>query len=202
MGFRLCGATQPRSPRPISRDPRQQGERRLAGSLPHRVLLVWSPTLRRRLRTGFVASGPSRGRGRRSARPGPVVRCFQCAMLCELGQYGADRLGLFDAHHDPQRSAAVNAGGHIDVEHAPEALRPAHLTPAFGGRAVVFSRRGRCRINGRPPAAPGGRQLRAQVGVRGKDAVQAREMRARRRNQRGELGDEVHRLELDVRGAR
>ena len=56
-----------------------------------------------------TAGGP-RGRG-------AVVRFLQRAMLCEVGEDGADGCGFFDAGHDPYRTAAaVDAGAHVDAE--------------------------------------------------------------------------------------
>lgn len=48
---------------------------------------------------------------------------------------------------------------------------------------------------------PRGRQLRTQVCIRGEYAVEAGEMRARWRDQRRQLGDEIHRIPFHMRGA-
>ena len=73
------------------------------------------------------------GHGRWPARSGPVVRLVQRAVLCEVGEDGADGVGFFDAGHDPYRTAAVDAGAHVDAEHALETLRLSHRTAAFVG---------------------------------------------------------------------
>jgi len=44
------------------------------------------------------------------------VRFLQRAVLCEVGEDGADRGGFFDAGHDPYRAATVAAAAHVDVE--------------------------------------------------------------------------------------
>ncbi len=75
---------------------------------------------------------------------------------------------------------------HVDVEDALEALLLSHRTAALVGRAVVGVRVdvSRLCIGGRPFAAPRGRHLRAQVGVRDKDAVKSCQVRAWWRLQR------------------
>ena len=65
-----------------------------AGSWPLRVVLPC-------FTFGVLAGGVSRGRGGRCARGGSVVRFLQRAVLCEVGEDGADRGGLFNAAHDP-----------------------------------------------------------------------------------------------------
>ena len=59
------------------------------------------------------------------------MRWLRRAVLREVIEDGADRGGLFDAGHDAYRAAAVDAGGHVDAEHALEALCPGHRTAAF-----------------------------------------------------------------------
>lgn len=100
---------------------------------------------------------------------GPVVRFLHRAMLFEVGEDGADDCVVFDAGHDPHRTAAVNAGAHVDAhqiagsdleqpnadpkgggrdtrsKHALEALRPAHCAAALVGGALVRARSGRFR---------------------------------------------------------
>lgn len=83
-------------------------------------------------------------------------------MFLEVAEDGADDCGFFDAGHDPYRTAAVDAGGHVDAKHALEALRPRHPAALLLGtaRLVVdagFNRRG---IGRRPLPAPRWRQLR------------------------------------------
>ena len=51
------------------------------------------------------------------------MRLVERVVFGEVGQYGLDRSGFLDAGHDPHRAAAVDAGRHVDVEHALEALR-------------------------------------------------------------------------------
>ena len=65
---------------------------------------------------GVVAGGVSRGISGRGARGGSVVRFYQRAVLCEVGEDGADGGGFFDAGHDPHRAAAVAARAHVDVD--------------------------------------------------------------------------------------
>ncbi len=149
-----------------------------------------------------MAGASSRG-GRRGARCGPVVRLLQRAVFLEVGEDGANGLGVFDAGDDPHRAAAVGAGGDVDGKDPLEPLRPAHRTALLLGaaRLVVGADVHWRRIARRPPAAPRGRQLRAQVCIRGEYAVEAGEMRAWRRDQCRQLGDEVHRIPFDMRGA-
>ena len=49
------------------------------------------------------------------------MRFLKRAVLSEVGEDGG---GFFDAGHDPPRAAAVAACAHVDVEDAPEPLRP------------------------------------------------------------------------------
>jgi len=89
-------------PWPFPADFRQRAERGPADSLPLRVVLpcfAFGPSTV--LRTGFVAGGMSRGISGRCARGGSVVRFLQRAVLCEVGEDGADGGGFFDAGHDP-----------------------------------------------------------------------------------------------------
>ncbi|EGC93683.1 hypothetical protein ECD227_4109 (plasmid) [Escherichia fergusonii ECD227] len=153
------------------------------------------------LAAGCVAGTSSRGR-RRRARCGPVVRLLQRAVFLEVGEDGANGLGVFDAGDDPHRAAAVGTGGDVDGKDPLEPLRPAHRTALLLGaaRLVVGACVNRHRIARRPPAAPRGRQLRTQVCIRGEYAVEAGEMRARWRDQCRQLGDEVHRIPFDMRG--
>ncbi len=167
------------------------------------------------------------GHGRWAARSGAVVRFLQRAVLLEVGEDGADGDGFFDAGHDPYRTAAVDAGAHVDAhqiagsdleqpkagpkgggqdarsKHALEALRPGHPAALLLGAARLvgdagLNRRG---IGRRPLPTSGRRQLRAQVCVGGEYAVEPGQMRAWRRHQRRQLGDEVHRIPFDMRGA-
>jgi len=48
-----------------------------------------------------------------NARGGSVVRFLPRAVLYEVGEDGADGGGSFDAGHDPQRAAAVDAGARL-----------------------------------------------------------------------------------------
>ena len=50
------------------------------------------------------------------------MRFLQRAVLCEVGEDGADGDGFFNAGHDPQRAVTVAAADHVDVEDALEAL--------------------------------------------------------------------------------
>ncbi len=75
------------------------------------------------------------------------MRLVHCVVFCEVAKswmtprgYGPDGGGLFDAGHDSHRTAAVDAGGHVDVEHTLEALGPGHRTATLGGGAVVGGR--------------------------------------------------------------
>jgi len=125
------------------------------------------------------------------------VRFLQRAVLCEVGKawmtpcgYGADGGGFFDAGHDPHRAAAVAASAHVDVENALEALRPGHRAALFVGAAVVAVGPSRVLVRRRTFAAPRWRQLRAQLRVWRKDAVEAGEVGARWRHQRRQFGDD------------
>jgi len=87
---------------PFLADSRQRAEHGPAGSLPLRVVLpcfAFGPSTA--LRTGVVAGGVSRGHSGRCARCRPVVRWLHRAVLCEVGEDGADGGGVFDAGHDP-----------------------------------------------------------------------------------------------------
>ena len=70
---------------------------------------------------------------------------------------GQVRTGMV-AGHDPYRTAAVDAGNHVDAKHALEALRPSHRAAAFVWWAVVVVRVdvGRGCIDGSPSAARNG----------------------------------------------
>jgi len=138
-GFRHRGGAPPRCRWPFLADSRQRAEHGPAGSLPLRVVLpcfAFGPSTA--LRTGFVAGGLSRGHSGRCARGGSVVRFLPRAVLCEVGEDGSDGCGFFDAGHDPQRAATVDACAHVDVEDAPEALCLRSSSGAFrrgcGGR--------------------------------------------------------------------
>ena len=134
------------------------------------------------------------------------MRLLQRAVLLEVGEDGADGAdggGFLDAGDDPYRAAAVGAGGDVDGKDPLEPLRPAHRTALLLGaaRLVVGADVHRHCIARRPLAAPRWRHLRAQIRVRGEYAVEAGEMRAWRRDQCRQLGDEVHRIPFDMRGA-
>ena len=76
---------------PFLADSRQRAEHGPAGSLPLSVVLpcfAFGPSTA--LRTGFVAGGVSRSHSGRCARGGSVVRFLQRAVLCEVGEHGAD----------------------------------------------------------------------------------------------------------------
>ena len=91
------------------------------------------------------------------------MRSLQRAVLLEVAEDGANRVGFFDAGHDPYRTAAVDAGAHVDIEDALEALRPTHRAALRLGRALLVvpvDLRRHC-IRGRPLAAPRWRQLRS-----------------------------------------
>jgi len=99
------------------------------------------------------------------------VRFFQRAVLCEVGEDGADGGGSFDAGHDPHCAAAVAARAHVDVDQiAWSDLEQPKAGPGGGQDARSNTRLGRC--------AKGDRRfslvLRAQVGVRRKDALKRR----------------------------
>ncbi len=132
---------------------------------------------------GGVAGAASRSRGGRCARRWPIVRFLQRAVPPEVVEDGADGVRIFDAGDDAHAAAAMGAGGHVDVEDALEALRPGHGAPFLCRRSIIragdFSTR-------RPAAfaAMRGRELGAQVRVRGEDAVEAGQVRARWRDQR------------------
>ena len=148
---------QPGRPWPFLTQSRQRAKRAPAGSPPHLMAVgfrCWGawPILRLR----------GHGHGRWPARSGAVVRFRQRVVLCEVGEDGC---GFFDAGHDPYRTAAVDAGAHVDAKHALETLRPSHRTAAFVGSAAVCARLGRFRFGGGTFAAPRWRQLRAQVRV-------------------------------------
>ncbi len=195
MGFRHRGATQRRCQQPCFADSRQRAERR--------------PADRGRIGSdsgfavGCAAGRSSRGLHWRRARCGPVVRFFPRAVLLEVGEDGADGGGFLDAGDDPHGATAVDAGGDVDGKDPLEPLRPAHRTALLLGaaRRVVGADVHWRRIARRPLAAPRGRQLRTQVCIRGEYAVEAGEMRARWRDQRRQLGDEIHRIPFHMRGA-
>ncbi len=141
------------------------------------------------------------GHGRWPARRGAVVRVVQRAVLCEVGEDGADGCGFLDAGHDPYRTAAVDAGAHVDAKHALETLRPAHRAAALVGGAFVTARSSRFRVGGRLFAAPRRRQLRTQTGVWCEYAVETGQVGAWWRDQRRQLGDEIHRIPFDMGGS-
>lgn len=181
------------SPIPVSRP--SPAPQTLAGS--------WRlPVFALGLRLSFgQASWPARtyAAAAGGARCWPIVRLLQRAVLLEVVEDGADGLRLFDAGDDLHLAAAVDAGFHVDTEDALEPLRPGHRAALLVGRSIIrvggFTRRIAAL------AAMRGRELRAQVRVRGKDAVEAGQVRARRRHQRRQFGDKVHRLKLHMRGA-
>jgi len=115
LGFRLRGPAPPRLPWPFPADSRQRAAHGPAGSLPLRVVLPG-------FAFGVVADGVSRSMSGRCARGGLVVRFLKRAVLFEVGEDGADRVGFFDAGHEPERAATVDARAHVDVEDALEAL--------------------------------------------------------------------------------
>ena len=63
-----------------------------------------------------MPGGVSRGHSGRCARGGAVVLLLPRAVLCEVGDDGADGGGFFGAGHDPQRAAAVIAPVHVDAD--------------------------------------------------------------------------------------
>jgi hypothetical protein len=86
--------------------------------------------------------------------------------------------GVFDAGDDLHLAAALDAGFYVDAEDALEALCPGRRAALLVGRSIIrvggFTRRIAAF------AALRWRELRAQVRVRGKDAVEAGQVRARR----------------------
>ena len=195
MGFRHRGATQRRCQQPCFADSRQRAERR--------------PADRGRIGSdsgfavGCAAGRSSRGLHWRCARCGPVVRFFPRALLHEVAKDGADGGRFLDAGDDPHGATAVDAGGDVDGKDPLEALRPAHRTALLLGaaRRVVRACVRRLHSGVMPPAAPRWRQLCAQGGVRGKHPVEAGQVGARWRDQRRQLGDEIHRIPFHMRGA-
>ena len=205
MGFRLRGAAQQCSARPFLTVSCQPPERSPAVSWPRRSGSDSGCAV------GRAAGRRSRSRSGRCPRCWPVVRFFQRTVLLEVGEDGANGGGLLDTGDDPHRATAMHAGGDIDVENTLEPLRPepapdlirGHRASALFGTAWLVigadvHRRGFAR---KPLAPPRRRQLRAQGGGRGKHAVEAGEMRAWWRDQRGQLGDKVDRVPFDMRGA-
>ena len=91
-----------------------------------------------------------------------VVRFFPRGVLFEGGEDGADGGGFFDANHDPYRTAPVDAGAHVDVEDALEAMRPSNCEAAIDGSSTVVVRLDlrRGRTISRPSAAPSAIRLR------------------------------------------
>ena len=83
------------------------------------------------------------GHSRWAARSGPVVSFLQRAVLCEVAEDGADGVGFFDAGHDPYRTAAVDAGAHVDAKHALEALGKTGVRvqfPEYSFRIPILAR--------------------------------------------------------------
>lgn len=136
---------------------RQLVERSPEGSWPHRAVAV-SPA-------AAWPAGVTRPPLAVRAAPGGSALPHR-AVLFEVGKDGPDGLRRFDSGDDQYRTAAVDAGAHVDTEHALEALRPGHCAAALFRGAVVSVRidvSRRC-IGRRPFTAPRRRQLRAQVG--------------------------------------
>jgi len=181
VGFRHRGGATPHRPWPFLADSRQRAERFPAGSWPLRGVLPG-------FAVGVVAGEVSRGISGRGARGGSVVRFYQRAVLCEVGEDGADGGGFFDAGHDPHRAAAVDAGAHVDVDQIawsdleqpkgwPEGRRAGrpgrntrlrrcakgHRAALFVGAAVVAVGPSQLLVRRRTFAAPRWRQLRAQI---------------------------------------
>ena len=100
----------------------------------------------------------------------------------------ADELGIFDAGHHAECSAAALTGLDVDAKGALEALHPAH--------GVRLRRRRMCGA-----AAPCRSDRRAPVAVRGAEALKARQVHARQRHEGGKACQEVERLAEHVCGA-
>ncbi len=121
-----------------------------------------------------------------------------CVFALEVPEDLINYHWIFDAGDDLDVAAAVLAGLDVDVENALEPLRPAHGGPAFDRCWAV---RRICRTGLVALTALGRRHLRTMRTVGGEHAMKSCQVDSRLRHQRDESGDEVHRLEDDVRGA-
>jgi hypothetical protein len=129
------------------------------------------------------------------------MRLLQRAVFCEMGEAGSDRVWLFDAGNDPNRAAAMDAGGHVDVEHAlRRCAQDIDRRRSSGERSSLLAWVDSPSLASRLPR-PAGVNCARRLALGAKDAVEAREVGAWWRHQRRQLGDEVDGLELDVRGA-
>lgn len=86
--------------------------------------------------SGFRASVEQDGwfAGRRRPALGPGGERVRFGPLLQMIEYLLDHRGVFDAGDDPHRTPAGRAGLDVDIENAPETLRPRHRDPPFGGR--------------------------------------------------------------------
>lgn len=109
-----------------------------------------------------------------------------------------DHHRVFDAGDDPQRPATGRAGLDVDAKDAFEPLRPSHRCSTFH-RRLLLPLIGSLGFGALPPFRRCHRGAVSTVG--GKYAVQARQVDPRLGHQGGESGDEVERLEDDMRGA-
>ncbi len=103
-----------------------------------------------------------------------------------------DERRVLDARDHLELPAAAAAALDFDREHAFEPLHPGH--------AHAF-RHGTLGGIGVPRAAARGGDRRAQRVVRGEHSVVSRQMHARRRHECGKPGQQVERLEQDMRRA-
>lgn len=116
----------------------------------------------------------------------------------QVGEDLLDDVGILDERDDPHRPAGGRADLDVDPEHRFQALRPSHRGTAFGRCPLL---RIRCRGVPASPAPLGRCHPCAVLAVGYKDAVEAHQVDPRFRYQGCQLGNEVQRLEDDVRGA-
>jgi hypothetical protein len=133
----------------------------------------------RRLRR---CSRPERGRRHRLLAPLPPMR-----------EYPLNDLRLLDARNHVQASAAARALLELDSERA--ALGAAPRSSERPSASAAPERQRTCAP--RLPSSWGDR--RSQRRVRREDSVKSRQMYPRRRHERSQPGDEVQRLQHDVR---
>ncbi len=105
-----------------------------------------------------------------------------------------DRLILDTGNHFGF-TCALRANRHIDVEHAFEALCPGHGLVTLFWWFILF------RLRWVAPPTPDRRHFGAVFAVGGKYTVKPCQVHSRLGYQRRQLGNEIQRLEDDMRGA-
>ena len=134
---------------------------------------------------------------RRPARWPPGGFAFSPFRI-QVGEDLLDNLCVLDARDDPHHPAAGRTGLDVDPKDPLEPLRPSHRGAAFGWRRLL-----RICGPGVPAAlAPLGRcHLRAVLAVWRKHAMETGQVDPRFRHQSCQPGNEVQRLEDDMRRA-